>query len=185
MFLKQPEHALDISKAGLWIVVVPHQTVAVAISIRGDLLEHETGFLHDGTAMKENPGLVADLDKYFQPAKHAARVENPSGTARVAHITSQGAPVFSNPFIGGTYMIAGNALARLLYNPRFVKWATRAMNTEATASADATATAAVQLKDTAGKAAVKVSPKSGAEIQGEQLWEKEKSKQPSRKQPKD
>ena len=73
----------------------------------------------------KNPALISDLDKFFQSAKDSARVENSSGTARVANITAQGAMVFANPAGGGAYIVGSNVLSRLLYNPRFVRAAIR------------------------------------------------------------
>ena len=86
---------------------------------------------------------LPDLDQFFQSAKDAAKVENTSGTARVAHIGSLASEgggaltlAFFNPLAAagvataaGMQVLGGNVLARLLYNPRFVRAAIRGLET--------------------------------------------------------
>ena len=98
-----------------------------------------------------NPALISDLDKFFQSAKDSAAVEGPSRTAKVTHIGSQIGMVVASPLVGGSYIIAGNVLGRLLYNPSFVRAAIRGFRT--TADSAGAAAAASKLISAAGSAA--------------------------------
>ena len=103
----------------------------------------------------------ADLDHFFQSAKDSARIENPSGTAKVAHLTSQGAMLIANPVAGGAYLVAGNLLSRLLYSPRFVRAAIRGFELPARAPKGVAMSAAVRLAEAAKAAGVPLEKSSG------------------------
>jgi len=107
----------------------------------------------------KNPTLISDLGKFFQSAKDSATVEGVSKTAKVGHITAQGALVWSNPIAGGGYIVAGNVISRLLYNPRFVRAAIGAMKADAT-NPNMFAFAAKRLTEAAGVEAVPLSTQS-------------------------
>ena len=119
--------------------------------------------LGDGTkqVLFKNPALISDLDHFFQSAKDSARVENPSGTARVAHITSQGALLIAAPHVGVPLLIGGNVLARLLYNPKFVRAAIRGFSTDAASAGGAAASS--RLAAAAGSAAAPVGVSTNSE----------------------
>jgi hypothetical protein len=120
----------------------------------------------------KNPAMISDLDKFFQSMKDSAKKQNPSGTAQVRHIQAQAGGLASgitmaavgHPLglaVAGGYLIAGNALARLLYNPKFVRAAVKAMNT--TARAPGAAAAAQAVVSAAGDAAVRTSAANAPE----------------------
>lgn len=85
----------------------------------------------------KTPEHIADLDKFFQAAKDASKVENSSGTAKVGHLSATGTMILLHPILGSGYAIGGNLLARLLYNPRFVRAAIGAMDTPVRSSRSA------------------------------------------------
>lgn len=98
-----------------------------------------------------DPNLRSDLGNFFQSAKDSARIEGPSGTARVAHISGTAGLVLSHPIAGSVYVIGMNALSRLLYNPSFVRAAIRGFKTpENTLGAAAAAGSIVSAAQAAG-----------------------------------
>ena len=99
----------------------------------------------------KNPAMISDLNHFFQSMKDSSRVENPSGTARVAHFTGTAGFVFANPAVGVPYVVGMNAISRLLYSPRFVRAAIGAM--KATEGSPGAAAAASNLAAAAGSAA--------------------------------
>lgn len=152
--------------------LAPDQMPALGRAYLDGALDHATesgGFDHaaklfadwqklgDGTkeVLYPDPHLRNDLDNFFQSAKDSAAVEGPSKTAKVAHIGAQISMVVANPVVGASYIIGGNVLGRLLYNPRFVRAAIRAMKTPAGSAGSAAA--ASQLVAAAGSNASRVS----------------------------
>jgi hypothetical protein len=93
--------------------------------------------------MFRNPTLISDLDNFFQSAKDSARIEGPSGTARVAHISGTAGLVIAHPVAGTAYVVGMNALSRLLYNPSFVRAAIRGFKVPAGAPGAAAAAGAM------------------------------------------
>lgn len=66
----------------------------------------------------KSPGLISDLDNFFQLAKQAAENPNPSGTAHQLAVMGQTGLIFTHPITGIPYVIGTGVLAKLLHSPK-------------------------------------------------------------------
>lgn len=137
---------------------------------QGGGIEHTQQILNDWNALGaqtkrvlfRHPGLIEDLNNFFNLARQTAVNPNPSGTALVMKLTSHGAVIapglgllFVSPAAGaatlgleGLHLIGNAALARLLFSPGNARLVMRAMTLPP--SSPAGASAAAKLRKAAG-----------------------------------
>lgn len=101
-----------------------------------------------------NPMLRTNIDKFFTLATKVAENPNPSGSAIVAHSMGAIPAFFVSPAAGGTYLLGGAAMAKLMFSPRGVRLLTEGLKVPV--SPAASAITAVEVLKMAGDDAQKV-----------------------------